>query len=643
MYAESPLSANGRNRHNENELYAESPLSANGRKRTFDLHFHRRKIHLEIVDVLKKHQKPSMLLWLSCIMVLSLFQESEAILSVKLVVNPDRTIVPVESEPIALTAKASGSNLQFNWELLGPGKLEGFMTGPAVFYIPPEKIDGKSAAVIIRLKVTDNEGQELTESVTLEIVSDGTDVPEIPPDFSPTPGPQPVTKEEDRLGQLKLKVCKERLPQLHEHTLCQHYEKYNELRKSEQPGNNTRNQRMLIFQDIVENLEEIKACVDTIIHKEPDDPSKDFLPRLKKILDRSENLESHQQPLVLGDFTFIPLNCQSLASIDRQRPGIDSIWKAKDAYKGPKTSRYKAPTQILADGEGNLYVLDRSLKRIFKFDSEGNHLSSHFDTIIVEEPWIPSSMALGNDTTLWVYYSWQREGKRSPPLAGRIRIYTRDGAPAPGWNEKKELTSCGEISFPLKGLIALDSENTLILVDQESGIMTKCDRQGKLLDQWGDHELITLRGKEELINRFEIVTNPQGLAVDIWGSIYVSNTAGHGIQRYYPDGEWIPGWPNVKGSDVYFFNSPHGLGIDEKNSIYVSDTNNHRIKKYSSGGKELLWFLGKNNAKKGKKYGEFNTPMDVAVNSDGTIIYVADTGNKRVQKFLIQQSEEGGK
>ncbi|MCP4369847.1 MAG: hypothetical protein GY797_17285, partial [Deltaproteobacteria bacterium] len=265
-------------------------------------------------EVFKKHQKRSILLLISFVVVLVLFKESYAILTVKLVVNPDKTVVPVGSDPITLTAKASGSNLKFEWKLLGPGKIEGFITGPAVFYIPPEKIDSKAVDVIITLKVTDAKGQEVTENLILTIASNGADVPTITPTPVPTRAPRPTPEKEDKLEQLKLEFCKERLPQLLQQTLCQHYEKYQKLKKKVQQEDNTINQTILVFKDIVGNLKESKTCVETITREDPESPLKDFIPRLKKILDRSKKIENSQQTLVLGDFTFIPLRCQPIAS-----------------------------------------------------------------------------------------------------------------------------------------------------------------------------------------------------------------------------------------------------------------------------------------------------------------------------------------
>ena len=64
-------------------------------------------------------------------------------MSIELIMNPSKTDVYLGSDPIALSAKVKGKNLAYNWELLGPGRLEG--KGSSVFYILPEKIEGESA------------------------------------------------------------------------------------------------------------------------------------------------------------------------------------------------------------------------------------------------------------------------------------------------------------------------------------------------------------------------------------------------------------------------------------------------------------------------------------------------------------------
>lgn len=88
---------------------------------------------------------------------------------IKLVMNPSKTDVYLGSDPIALTARVKGKNLAYEWKLLGPGKLEG--KGSSVFYILPDTIEGESEQALITVTVTDESGEETTESVTFNILA----------------------------------------------------------------------------------------------------------------------------------------------------------------------------------------------------------------------------------------------------------------------------------------------------------------------------------------------------------------------------------------------------------------------------------------------------------------------------------------
>ncbi len=89
--------------------------------------------------------------------------------SVKLIINPNRTEVELGTEPIALTAKATGANLTYSWELKGPGKIDG--EGSAVFYVLPDSITGSSAQALVTVTITDASGQQTTETVTFNILA----------------------------------------------------------------------------------------------------------------------------------------------------------------------------------------------------------------------------------------------------------------------------------------------------------------------------------------------------------------------------------------------------------------------------------------------------------------------------------------
>jgi len=83
--------------------------------------------------------------------------------------------------------------------------------------------------------------------------------------------------------------------------------------------------------------------------------------------------------------------------------------------------------------------------------------------------------------------------------------------------------------------------------------------------------------------------------------------------------EWIPAGPNGR------------VAVASDGSIYVSDTNNHRIQKFTSEGV----FVNKWGTD-GTGYRQFLYPAGVAVASDGSV-YVADSVNHRIQKFAPGQ------
>ncbi len=75
------------------------------------------------------------------------------------------------------------------------------------------------------------------------------------------------------------------------------------------------------------------------------------------------------------------------------------------------------------------------------------------------------------------------------------------------------------------------------------------------------------------------------------------------------------------------FNTPHEVAVDSNGDLYVSDTKNNRIQKFTSSGTFISKF-----GSSGTGAGQFANPLGIAFDSSGNI-YVADNKNYRVQKF----------
>jgi tripartite motif-containing protein 71 len=135
--------------------------------------------------------------------------------------------------------------------------------------------------------------------------------------------------------------------------------------------------------------------------------------------------------------------------------------------------------------------------------------------------------------------------------------------------------------------------------------------------------------------------NPEGLACDSQGNIYVADETNHRIQKVDPNG--TPLWkrgavgPDGRprpGTAPGEFMMHRGVAIDADDNLYVGDSWNHRVQKFGRDGVFELMFGSHGNGP-----GQFGGvgPNGVAIDADG-FIYVTDThtylgGNNRVQKF----------
>jgi hypothetical protein len=85
------------------------------------------------------------------------------------------------------------------------------------------------------------------------------------------------------------------------------------------------------------------------------------------------------------------------------------------------------------------------------------------------------------------------------------------------------------------------------------------------------------------------------------------------------------------GSALNQLNSPWNIYLDpQTNILYIADSQNHRIVKWLPNASSGIIIIG--NGTSGSQPSQLNTPKDVFVDSSDNL-YVADTNNQRVQFF----------
>jgi len=220
---------------------------------------------------------------------------------------------------------------------------------------------------------------------------------------------------------------------------------------------------------------------------------------------------------------------------------------------------------------------------------------------------LPSSMAIRADGVIFVV----SRGKPSTKQSNGIQMVTKD---------HDFLGQIGTYGAGLGGMmwptsVVLDGDENLYLADEYFNKVTKYDREGNPLTEWG-----TKGSGDGQFNQ------PSGLLIQDQ-LIYLVDSRNNRIQMYSLDGEFQGQWGSG-GDGEGEFNLPWGISDDSEGNIYIADWRNDRIQKFDSNGNYI-------SAIGGGKTSVLDRPSDVAVDPDGNI-YVTDWGSQRL--LVLDQS-----
>ena len=185
-------------------------------------------------------------------------------------------------------------------------------------------------------------------------------------------------------------------------------------------------------------------------------------------------------------------------------------------------------------------------------------------------------------------------------------------------------------------LTIFDTYNNAIRITSEEGTQVLVERE-EYFDSFGLPQGFLIDG--DLHNAR--LNRPTGGVHNADGYLFIADSANHVIRvirdnRIYTfAGRQQPGHTNG-AHDVAQFNTPSAIAIDDNGNLFVADTLNNTIRRITPSGRvsTVAGVAGIAGYRNGTaRQALFNAPSGIAVSADGTVIYVADTGNHTIRKI----------
>jgi sugar lactone lactonase YvrE/TolB-like protein len=264
---------------------------------------------------------------------------------------------------------------------------------------------------------------------------------------------------------------------------------------------------------------------------------------------------------------------------------------------GSGSGDFVKPCGIAADGLGNIYVADTYNNRIQVFDNSGTFMKAWGQegtgSGSLARPW---DVAVDSESIVYVADTYNH----------RVQRFDANGVYLGQWGQKGK--GSGDFYF-LSG-IAVGPDGTIYTVDAKLNRVQVFDNQGRFLRSWGNKG----KGTGSFVA-------PLGLTVDGSGNVYVADSKMRRVQKFDSQGRFLAAFTDR-------LTYPVDVAIDPSSGdLLILDAATHLIWEMNPTGQSLRSYGGP-----GRSSGQFVEPYGLCTDGASSV-FVADTGNSRVQKF----------
>jgi len=266
---------------------------------------------------------------------------------------------------------------------------------------------------------------------------------------------------------------------------------------------------------------------------------------------------------------------------------------------GQGNGQLKGPEDVAAMSGGTVAVADTGNSRVQLFTSEGSlvRVIGRFGS---SEGYFkkPGGIAAGDGLDSNIYVA--------DTMNNRIQILSADGSVVSAFGQIG--SSIGKLSNPSG--IAVDSEGLIYVADTGNDRIQMFSQNGSAVLAFGK------RGSG-MVGEF---MGPAGVALDGRDFLYVADQDNNRVQTMHSS------TLSLAPKDLL---KPFGTAIGPKGELYVSNTGKHQIIVLNKSNGSILGTLGQF----GSGSCQFDSPHGIAWDVANRLLYVADTGNNRVQVF----------
>lgn len=310
------------------------------------------------------------------------------------------------------------------------------------------------------------------------------------------------------------------------------------------------------------------------------------------------------------------------------------------------SAQFNNPEGVTVDSKGNVYVSDtyNSLIRMITPAGAVSTVAGTPATIgYADGPaasaqfYAPQGSAFDSQGNLYVA-DFGNNVIRKITAAGVVSTYAGNGTAGyrNGAATAANLTGTTDTlcMFNNPQAVAVDVAGNVYVADRGNNVIRKILTTGRVITIAGTRTAGYVDATDELAS----FNNPSGIAVDAQGNVYVADQGNSAIRKITPADvvTTIAGGP----TQSTLLNLPSGLAIDNTGNLYIVDEGG-RVFEYTSAN--VLYNLAGNLNTSGFVNGTgigalFSNPQGIAIDANGNI-YVADQYNNCIRKITIVVSQ----